>query len=156
MKDAVKIPSAALWLGLAGLIPFYATAFGAAAADAALARLSLVSFSIYAAVILSFLGGARWGLELARAPHAPSLQRLCFSVAPSIGGWAIAVASAVAPFAAGIVAAIAIMFLLQFIWDAAAGREDLAPGWYPRLRGTLTGGVLLACAIAPIARVVGS
>jgi hypothetical protein len=156
MTDVAKIPPSALWLGLAGLIPFYASAFGAGAPNAGFARLCLIGFSIYAAVILSFLGGARWGLELARAPNAPSLRRLCFSVAPSIGGWAVAIASAAAPSATGIAAAIAIMFLLQFIWDAAAGRENIAPAWYSRLRGTLTGGVLLACAFAPIARVLRS
>jgi hypothetical protein len=156
MSDAAKLPPSALWLGLAGLIPFYAGALGAAAPDPALSRAALLAFSIYAAAILSFLGGARWGLELARAPQAPSTSRLCYSVAPSIGGWALALASAVTPAAAGIAAGFAITFVVQFVWDSAAGREGLAPSWYPRLRGTLTGGVVLACAILPIARVLGS
>lgn len=155
MTETDKTPAAALWLGLAGLLPFYASALAAAAPDPAVSRLAILSFAIYGAVIASFLGGARWGLELARSPQAPSPLRLMFSVLPSIAGWALALTAAIAPSPTGISAGFTGVFVALFVWDAAAGREHLAPAWYPRLRGTLTAGVVLACAIAPIARVLG-
>jgi hypothetical protein len=155
MSTPASIPPAALWLGLAGLIPFYAAALATAASDPAIARLALASFAIYAAVILSFLGGARWGLELARAGDAPSLRRLAFSVAPSIAGWALAIAAMAYPSAPGLAGGFAALFAVQYVWDAAAGREGLAPTWYPNLRQILTSGVVLACVILPFARILG-
>jgi hypothetical protein len=112
--------------------------------DSILAMFGPLSFVSYAAVILSFLGGARWGLELARAPDAPSPWRLCASVLPSIAGW-IAVVINIAPAAS--IGVLMAGFLAQFAWDWRAGQTGRAPAWYGALRALLTAGVLLALCV---------
>lgn len=154
------IPPAALWLGLAGLIPFYASvALEAAAPKPHLVSVGLTSFAIYAAVILSFLGGARWGLELARAPQAPSTTRLVFSVLPSIAGWVLAMTVVLRGLSglgtAGLAGGFAALFAAQYVWDRSAPAVSAAPAWYPRLRQILTTGVIVACIILPFAQVLG-
>ena len=73
-----KIPSAALALGLAGLIPFFA---GAAAQWVSLPLLpqatGLKLTIVYGAIILSFLGGIRWGTAI--GPYDTGRQTLEFS-----------------------------------------------------------------------------
>jgi hypothetical protein len=145
------IPSIALQLGLGGLIPFYASAFATLTEDAGLSRLGFTAFSIYAAAILSFLGGVRWGAEMLRAPDRPSAARLVFSVLPAIAGWALALYAITGPHALGAAAAFAGLFALQYVWDLRAARDAAAPAWYPLLRQILTGGVMLACLLLPIA-----
>jgi hypothetical protein len=154
------IPQSALALGLAGLIPFYASAGlvlsaslqPVAQAAAPLAAgptptiAAFVAFAIYSAVILSFLGGVRWGLALQTTP--PRAQALLFSVAPSIAGWAVAAGALAFGLHAAtlppIGAAFGLLFLVQYLWDRQAPRDG-APAWYPRLRLILTIGVLFAC-----------
>ncbi|MFZ4069276.1 MAG: DUF3429 domain-containing protein [Caulobacterales bacterium] len=148
------IPFSALWLGLAGLIPFYGAGFAMLARDPNVTAFAATAFAIYATAILSFLGGARWGLEIARAPAAPDPRRLVFSVLPSLAGWAAAVAMITdpqAPWSAGIFAG---LFAAQYVWDRQAARDAAAPDWYPPLREVLTGGVIVACLALPIARFV--
>ncbi|MFZ4122594.1 MAG: DUF3429 domain-containing protein [Caulobacterales bacterium] len=143
------IPRPVLWLGLLGLLPFFGSAALIGAGSPWIAQIGAASFAIYGAVILSFLGGVRWGLEIAREPSAPVAARLVFSVLASLVGWALAlwiVLGGGALIATGTAAA----FAAQFIWDRAAGAEGLAPRWYPRLRLILTSGVLAACLAIPI------
>lgn len=148
------IPSAPLWLGLSGLIPFYAAGLLMLARNDALTHLATVAFAVYGAAILSFLGGVRWGLEIARAPDAPDPRRLVFSVIPSLAGWAAAaimITQPQAPVSAGIFAG---LFAAQYVWDRQAAADAAAPNWYPPLREVLTGGVIVACLALPIARFV--
>lgn len=142
--DAKRIPVWPLVLGLAGLAPFYLSLAMSLSGDMTLAMFGPLSFVSYAAVIVSFLGGARWGLELARAPDAPSPWRLIASVLPSIAGW-IAVVINIAPAAS--IGVLIAGFLAQVAWDWQASRTGLAPVWYGALRTILTGGVLLALCI---------
>ena len=86
-----RIPASALLLGLAGLIPFFA---GAAAQFHALplldAEAGLKLVVIYGAIILSFLGGIRWGTAI--GPYDTGRQSLEFSasVHGSLAGLAAA------------------------------------------------------------------
>lgn len=155
MRSAPAIPSAPLWLGLAGLVPFFVTALGLLAPDPRAASFALAAFSVYAAAILSFLGGVRWGLEMARAPDQPNPMRLVFSTAPSIGGWGLALWAIFIPGQQGTAAAFAGLFAAQYVWDRSSAREGLAPAWYPTLREVLTGGVMLACLVLIAASVTG-
>ncbi len=85
------IPTAPLVLGVAGLIPFWGLAMGLAmkgvgpwsssTLDAALAT--------YAAIILSFLGGIRWGLAVVYADRPEAVAHFAISVLPSLGAWAL-------------------------------------------------------------------
>lgn len=142
---ATPIPQGPLGLGLLGLLPFVGAALALYSSNEGVAAFAFSSFVIYAAVILSFLGGVRWGLEIARAPQAPSSLRLIFSVLPSLGGWGLALWSLSQPERHGAAAAFAGLFAAQYAWDRASGPEGLAPAWYPLLRQILTGGVMLAC-----------
>mgnify|MGYP001626162416 CR=1 FL=1 len=75
-------------LGFAGLIPF----IGLAAASWGLApsthALWVQAVEIYAAVILSFLGGVHWGVAIAKA-GASEYKRLLWGVSPALMAWAI-------------------------------------------------------------------
>ena len=61
------LPRAALRLGFLGLAPLAVSALVSLSAHASTARLGAISFSLYAAVLLSFLGGVRCGIEIMRA-----------------------------------------------------------------------------------------
>ena len=84
------LPRAALRLGFLGLVPLAVTALVSLSAHASTARLGAIGFSLYAAVLLSFLGGVRCGIEIMRAPQAPSGMRLLFSALPGLAGWTLA------------------------------------------------------------------
>lgn len=136
------IPAGALWLGLLGLLPFYGAAL-LAHQPLTVGAAARIGFVVYAAVILSFLGGVRWGLEIARESGTPSPRRLVLSVLPPLYGWACAVGTLV--WDLSLSGFVATGFVLQFLWDRAAAREGLAPAWYEPLRSILTVGVLGAC-----------
>jgi hypothetical protein len=142
MSMSERIPAHALWLGLGGLIPFYASAAAAFAPEQMLRGAGFASFAIYGAVILSFLGGVRWGLALTTSPLRTGA--LIASVLPSIFGWLAAGAIVLGWTAAGAAGLMALGFLGQYLWDRTAP-GDGAPPWYPVLRRYLTLGVLGAC-----------
>ncbi|HVY02077.1 MAG TPA: DUF3429 domain-containing protein [Caulobacterales bacterium] len=145
------IPSAPLWIGFAALAPLIGAALLAMSSDPETARAALVSFGIYAAAMLSFLGGVRWGLEIARAPNAPNAARLAYATAPSIGGWILAYTVAADPRVAGAAMIFSGLFAVQYVWDRTSAQERLAPAWYPLLREVLTGGAMLACIVVMLA-----
>lgn len=91
-----RLPTAAVVLGIAGLIPFVVLAIAALSArnpsDAARFLLALVA---YGGVVLAFLGGIHWGFVLhpvlpeGLAPDARrDATRLGLGIVPSLIGWA--------------------------------------------------------------------
>jgi len=64
MQTHQSMPAAARWLGLAGVLPFAATAINLHTAWPLFNGFALQIFIVYSAVILSFLGGIRWGLAV--------------------------------------------------------------------------------------------
>jgi hypothetical protein len=125
-----------LFYGLAGLIPFLAPP---------VATLLWPEFRWqfneallwWSAIILSFLGGARWGAAV--QAEAPSPGLIGLAMLPSIAGWLILLAPAkyrVVQF--GLLAA---ALLLHLLWDMAARG---LPGWYGRMRMVLTAGAVTA------------
>jgi len=82
--DRKPIPLIALILGCSGVIPFAATAALVALDHAGLRQMALDGFLIYGAVILSFLGGIRWGA--ASSASSKPARGLIVSVLPSL--WA--------------------------------------------------------------------
>ena len=61
-QDSEAIPPIALWLGIGGLIPFLAPALLIwMPASQGLQGIAGTFGMVYGAVILSFLGGVRWG-----------------------------------------------------------------------------------------------
>lgn len=138
------LPATPLWLGLTGWIPFWipvgltvqaALTSRSAAAEGAL-------FVIYAAIILGFLGGVRWGRALA-PDMDQTLHRSTFilSILPSLAGLAAALLLwAGLPLIA--FALILVGLIAHWRWDLAASRRGDLPAWYGRLRAILTAGAV--------------
>lgn len=142
-----RIPKPALVLGIGGLIPFVVIPLIAAlGGDGELpadirAYVSIFSMKLYAAAILSFMGGVQWGLAM-RTPHAGggSWRRYGMSVLPALVAWAallLAQRDGLALLGAG--------FVLLLIYDLWTIRKGEAPGWYERLRLGLT--TVVICSI---------
>ena len=145
------LPRAALRLGFLGLVPLGVAALITLSEHASTARLGAIAFSLYAAVLLSFLGGVRCGFEIMRAPQTPSGLRLLFSALPGLAGWVLAVFVVYITPALGAAAVFAGLFAVQAIWDYRSARDAGAPAWYPVLRQVLTGGAMIICLLIPFA-----
>ncbi len=145
------LPRAALRLGFLGLAPLAISALVSLSQHTATAHLGALSFSVYAAILLSFLGGVRCGFELVRAPQTPNGLRLIFSALPALAGWALALFVVIVPGALGASAVYAGLFAAQYIWDHRSAADAGAPEWYPLLRQVLTGGAMIVCLLIPLA-----
>lgn len=154
MTPPPLLPRAALRLGFLGLAPLAISALVSLSQHHDTARLGALSFSIYAAVLLSFLGGVRCGFEIMRAPEAPNPLRLLFSALPGLAGWILALFTVFTPGALGASAAFAGLFAAQYVWDHRSAADAGAPAWYPLLRQVLTGGAMIACMLIPLATVL--
>lgn len=129
------IPPAPRLLGLAGLIPFWGLALGLLVAPVAgwtTAQLA-AALAAYGAVIVSFLGGIRWGL--ATAARGASAGRYAIAVLPSLAAW-IALALPVVPR----LAVLGIVALALGPLDTPLVAAGLAPVWFGRLRVILSAG----------------
>lgn len=82
----------------------------------------------YGALILSFLGGVRWGLRLQGG--AGSDLTFIMGILGALGGFA----TLLMPYTIGLVV-LAIGFALQGAWDVWSGG---VPAFYARLRGVMT------------------
>jgi len=127
-------PRAVLAYGVLGIIPFWSLP-AATILVPAWAAISAAVVAAYAALILSFLGGARWGLAVKDASPNPVVVGLAMT--PTLVGLVVLV------FAHGEMRlqllALAAALTLSWAWDFSA--KGLPP-WYARLRTGLTlGGV---------------
>lgn len=129
-----RIPQPALWLGLAGLLPFiaglFAVMFGATPAQHLAGERM---FLYYAATVLAFLGGVRWGAALA----SPTWRALLLAVAPSLIAFG---ALLLDPGPA--LLALGATFAAVGAADAGRRSTELWPSWYRRLRIMLSVGVV--------------
>ena len=143
----VAIPSAALILGLAGLVPFFA---GAVSLWLPLWSLppdsGLKLITIYGAIIVSFLGGIRWGTAI--GPSDPNFQGMEFVT--SVLGPLAALAVIFLPPVPGLTLLIG-GFLLQAFWDVTSVESGRLPLWFGKLRMMLTVGAVLSLMAALIA-----
>lgn len=149
MLQAIRtVPRVPLWLGLSGVLPFALGVVAYAAGGVWLvgADLALRSTLAYGAVILSFLGGVRWGLGLLLGAPERRDARLALSVLPSLLGWV----ALLLPAFPGLVL-LAMAFAAQGAWDAGDVMEDGAPDWYGHLRTLLTA---LVCSLLSVAAVL--
>jgi hypothetical protein len=153
MKAAPQTgPTAAWWLGLFGVVPFAACALQVASGWPLGGRMTgpaLFLLLNYGAVILSFMGGAQWGLAVASSSSGTEAwRRYGVSVLPALLGWLglwIGARSGLLLMTAGFA-----MLLTYDLWTVAQGE---APAWYGRLRIVLTaavvGSLLLAATFGP-------
>lgn len=154
MTDPPYLPRAALRLGFLGLAPLAISALVSLSQHHDTARLGALSFSIYAAALLSFQGGVRCGFEMMRAPNKPKAPRLFFSALPALAGWLLALFVVIVPAALGAAAAFAGLFAAQHMWDHRSAEDAGAPEWYPLLQRVLTGGAMIVCLLIPLATVL--
>ena len=136
--SANAIPIVPLALGLGGLIPFWGLAIGLALHGVAGFRPATLDLALvtYAAVILSFLGGMRWGFA-ARAGDTG--MNYVVSVVPSLVAWAWLAAPE--PWRLG---GLGLTILVLGPIDLQLIRDGLAPPWFGRLRLILSTGAGLA------------
>ncbi|MGL5011692.1 MAG: DUF3429 domain-containing protein [Paracoccaceae bacterium] len=142
----MRVPGAALWLGIAGLIPFI---WGVAT------ELSPVLFELglrwfgprfvgpyvglaYGTIILSFMSGVLWGFAT-KAEGRVAAVGYAISVIPAL--WAFFFVGA-GPVSSAIW--LALGFLLLIGLDVMFWQRGLAPPWWMRLRIGLTT-VVVAC-----------
>ncbi|MFN4023203.1 MAG: DUF3429 domain-containing protein [Hyphomonas sp.] len=149
------IPSLPLALTLSGLIPFAAPAavLWLAPENAALQDRAGLGLLAYGAVILSFLGGVRWGAEINAQGSGgiPRAALLNLSMLGPLAGWGLVLWGAFAGLAWPLFAAMAGAHGLHAVWDAdGAG----LPLWYRRLRRLAAGGAIAALAAAAAAYAV--
>lgn len=145
-----RIPATALLLGLAGLIPFVA---GAAAQWRPIPLLDaeggLKLVVIYGAIILSFLGGIRWGTAI--GPYDTGRQGTEFSA--SVLGSLAGLAAAFLPAIPGLALLIA-GFLMQGLWDVMSVDSGRLPAWFGRLRMILTAGAVISLVAALVSLLI--
>lgn len=126
-----RMPTSAGLLGYAGLIPFLGLALALAAGLEPLGDLTLHAFLVYAALILSFLGGIRWGAAAVGGYGSAGAWFLsvmpclwafaCLLVPdPSLGAWGLMLG-----------------FALLGVADTSRPADGL-PGWMRSLRLRLT------------------
>lgn len=144
------IPAAALALGLAGLLPFAAGALGLwfrlpfMGPDAALKLITL-----YGAIILSFLGGIRWGTAIGPYDSRRQTFEFSLSVIGSLAGLLACFLEAV-PALTLLIAG----FLMQALWDVTSVEAGRLPSWFGKLRMVLTAGAVISLIAALLAVVV--
>ncbi len=159
-----RLPLAALLLGLAGLIPFIATALGAlGSTDGTRAVRSLTALVAYGAVVLAFLGGVHWGFVLGvPAPEAYAVRaareryRLGLGVlAPLVGWFALLMLLVVGWPELGVAVLIA-GFVALVAAEAELRRRGLMPPGYMWLRWGLSIVVVLILATVLTLRLLGA
>ncbi len=127
-------PPAVLAFGLLGIIPFWSLLASSLLAPNWAGVAAAVEAG-YAALILSFLGGARWGLSVRDVSPNPVVVSL--AMIPTLVGLAVLV------FTHGEMRvqllALAAALTLSWAWDFSA--KDLPP-WYGRFRTVLTSGAV--------------
>jgi len=131
MRAFKTIPAGALVLGFAGLIPFVA-----GGVLVWLPQLQNIAPTIapvvffYAALIVSFLGGVRWGAAMQNATTGTALAReLSASVIPTLITLACYILSLPAALAM-----LLILIISQGLVDILAVRQKKLVAWYAPLR----------------------
>ncbi|MEM9763289.1 MAG: DUF3429 domain-containing protein [Pseudomonadota bacterium] len=142
------VPAAAGWLGLAGLLPFFACALAVAMLSEAPQSVATQLLAAYGAVILSFMGGCRWGLAAAGLGPDGGLSpwfAYTASVVPSLYAWVVLVLPD--PWR---MALLALGFLGLLGADYALTARGGAPTWWPALRLPLSLGASASLLLAAL------
>ncbi len=137
---STHMPAAARQLAMAGVLPF------ALAASAQWLKVPWVEpargvflGAAYGAVVLSFLGGIRWGTAI--GPYGKRRQALEFigSVLPALAAWL----ALLLPPILGLSLLIA-SFLMQALWDVTSIDRGRLPQWFGKFRMILTAGAIIS------------
>jgi hypothetical protein len=136
------IPRVPLLLGLGGVVPFAFFAGALLFGFPVIAGFSsLHALIVYAAVILSFLGGVEWGVGLIKVTEAERNPRFIGSVVPAITAW-------IAALNPGWYALVLLLIICiaMGLRDQTLFKRDPIQKWYPKLRLILS--VLVAICLA--------
>jgi hypothetical protein len=132
-----SLPSAAIALGVAGLLPFLIFGVASVGADAEKSFLATQGLIAYGGVILGFLGGVHWGFTLAdEDDDRPARVRLALGVLPALIGWA-AILAAIVHFAPIGLAILIAGHIGTIVVEHRAAKRDLVPSGYMALRWVL-------------------
>jgi hypothetical protein len=144
----MTIPTPAFWLGWAGVIPFAGlTALsivnsGSASTPGSVAILQ--ALVAYGMIILSFMGGVQWGLEMAGSnAQRHGAVGFAASVVPALVAFGV---SFVQPLLALVILAFGFVGLLGY--DLRRIKAGIGPRWYAGLRLQLTTAVVLCLGAA--------
>lgn len=129
------LPAGAGLIALSGLVPLLLMAGALPFAPAGWKPALTDGVIAYAAVTAGFLGGVRWGAELARAPARPHLPRLAGAGLMTMPAFAALLLMAHRPVA---LLLLVLAGIGQLMWDLAAAHAGLLPAWTFRLRIALT------------------
>ncbi|SFL78257.1 DUF3429 domain-containing protein [Methylorubrum salsuginis] len=144
MARLTTVPTSAVLLGIAGLIPFIGfAALSVSGSDGGLGVIGLsprTILSAYGAVIASFLGGIRWGVAAARGA---GWQDYVLAIIPSLLAWAALAAPP--PWDLRMLGA---LVLLWGLVDQDLARRGMVPNWMSRLRLMLSGVAGVALLVA--------
>lgn len=131
---AMTEPTRTAWtLALMGVIPFLGLGAAATVGTGIAPEAAREALSLYGAVIVAFMAGARWGA--AGADEHPADGVLVLSNVFPLAAWAALVAAGVGSKVA--LGVLALCLLAQLVWDWPAS----APG-YRRLRLAATAGAV--------------
>lgn len=135
MTSVAKARKTAWVLSIAGYIPFGMLALSTLFLSPQNPQELLVldALKTYGAVILSFLGGTRWGMALRNQGRDDMALNLGLSVVPSLVGWFSLLLPV--PYVFGVQA---LAFAGQGAWDALAGQRGEVQMWFVKLRQWLT------------------
>lgn len=139
-----KTPPAALWLGYAGLLPFFAGAILSLPLAGGFRAWGTLLLIGYGAIILSFMGGIHWGTAMMRGDVTKT--SLGKSVAPSL----VALLAVIVGGGAGLVI-LSLGFAALLAWDESETKIGHVPEWYPHLRRPLTALVASSLIVGAIA-----
>ena len=130
MLERSKLPPrAALLLGAAGLLPTLIALGVILFAAPPQQAVAFRAAGTYGACIISFLGGAWWGIAASRGHPRDLPFWLGLSVLPALTAW-----GAVFALSPAAVALMAPLFLACLWVDRELGRRHVAPDWWLPLR----------------------
>jgi hypothetical protein len=142
---SARIPAAALFPGLLGLLPFWGLALSTELSSGLDPLLALMALIMYGAVILSFVGALWWGMAVHTVPSTLRSAMFVWSVVPALIGWAAIMTTPTLGLRM-LIGGLA----LQWVLDGVLMRNmpNLIPRWVFRLRTMLTLGATSALGFA--------
>ena len=129
-------------MALLSLAPFPVAALMYCYGPPSLQHPALTSLLAWSAIVMSFLGGVRWGFE--SSEPKPRTYRLFFAALSSVAAWVVLLARGRVPDG-WILAGFILAFMIQWLFDH---QTPDTPSRYPRLSTTLTAGACVSLSLA--------
>jgi hypothetical protein len=151
-----SLPTAAVALGAAGLLPFLAFGIASVGPDPDKSFAATQALIAYGGVILGFLGGVHWGFTLGdEDDDRPARVRLGLGVLPALVGWA-AILAAIVHFAVIGLAILIAGHIGTIVVEHRASARGLMPSGYMALRWVLAVIVAALLTSVLVLRLVGA